>query len=200
MRPDTSRALTSRFGPCPSFLHCPGLHDVADANLSNCSTRSSLPTSRVSLVTWWRALLDELQPPHLRIERMSAPSHALTSRLDPAQAVATAPAFILPATSFARRALVVTLDVTRELGIFLPRASVADLTSSPPHFLMWKWARTLKKCTCEIRFFFSRTDTFCLSLCPNSLVTACHIASSRDLPTCSNVTTLLLLSAPCSLR
>ena len=44
-------------------------------------------------------------------------------------------------------------DITRELGIFLPRASVADLTSSPPHFLMWKWARTFKKCTCEIRFF-----------------------------------------------
>ena len=63
---------------------------------------------------------------------MSAPSHALTSRLDPAQAVDTAPAFILPAKAFARRALVVTLDVTRELGIFLPRASVADLTSSPP--------------------------------------------------------------------
>ena len=153
MRPDTSRALTSRFGPCPSFLHCPGLHHVTDASLSNCSTRSSLPTSRESLVPWWRALLDELHPPHLRLERMSAPSHALTSRLDPAQAVATAPAFILPATAFARHALVVTLDVTRELGIFLPRVSVADLTSSPPHFLMWKWARTIKKCTCEIRFF-----------------------------------------------
>ena len=45
---------------------------------------------------------------------MSAPSHALTSRLD-AQALATAPAFMLPATAFAQRALVVTLDVTREL-------------------------------------------------------------------------------------
>ena len=30
----------------------------------------------------------------------------------------------------------VTLDITRELGILLPRASVADLTSSPPHFSM----------------------------------------------------------------
>ena len=130
VRPDTSRALTSRFGPCPSFLHCPGLRDVADANLGNCSTRSSLPTSRVSLVSWWRALLDELQPPHLRIERMSAPSHALTSRLDPAQAVATAPAFILPATSFARRALVVTLT-SRASSVSSCRAPL--LLISPPH-------------------------------------------------------------------
>ena len=59
-----------------------------------------------------------------------APSHALTSRLDPAQAVATAPAFILPATSFARRALVVTLT-SRASSVSSCRAPL--LLISPPH-------------------------------------------------------------------
>ena len=198
MRPDTSRALTSRFGPCPSFLHCPGLHDVADANLSNCSTRSSLPTSRVSLVSWWRALLDELHPPPFG-NRKDVSSISRT-HVTPGSCPSGRHC---PGLHFAGDSICSTRarchsDITRELGIFLPRVSDADLTSSPPHFLMWKWARTFKKCTCEIRFFTH--SHLLLELLPKHLVTACRIASSRDLLTCSNVTTLLLLSAPCSLR
>ena len=67
-----------------------------------------------------------------RTNLVDTPLLNLSFALSWCQAVATAPAIILPTTAFARRALVVTFDVTRELGFFLPRASVADLTSSPP--------------------------------------------------------------------
>ena len=49
---------------------------------------------------------------------------------------------------------------------------------------MWKWARTLKKCTCEIRSFHARSPL--LESLPKQSRHYGRITSSRDLPTCSH--------------